>query len=107
MGEEHSSSYVNAFRTCSVWFGQFRTVSDRFGLSGTFGLIRTGSECPNSVLSAKLSLILEFWEIVEIVLKMLFKWIFSTGLKSESKTSYISGAISVVPKLEKIGRAHV
>ena len=34
---------------------------------------------------------------------MLFKWIFSTGLKSESKTSYISGAISVVPKLEIFG----
>ena len=38
---------------------------------------------------------------------MLFKWIFPTGLKSELKTLYISGAISVVPKLEIFGTLKV
>ena len=44
--------HINAFRTCSAWFGLFRTDPEWFGLSGMFGLIRQGSECPNSVLSA-------------------------------------------------------
>ena len=38
---------------------------------------------------------------------MLSKWILSTSLKSESKTSYISDTISGVPKLEIFGTLKV